>query len=289
MDFRSHTPTGTDWKSIFVREQSPSQAHHTRFRRTRVAQSLGADPATLTGRTSARDPSTAAMDDVESFRRIHVQPYNGNFLKTLFEIGENLRTLVTDMSAIYNDENELTDEAAFADRYTDIIKDFEVLRNSSILPLSEIDGKTKHISSINQRVMRQWVRRTAQLLVQLRRSFPIQPSVRQAIDPIIHWLHKRPGWPSAYKSTPLVSNNNWEKSPHKRRMFDHYHDIVGSSSRTRGPSSLIRDWTTQTFPRIDHRGTICHFGLDRRMHEMYVQSGCFDESRWDDVGGKYYR
>ncbi|KAG6355630.1 hypothetical protein INS49_003592 [Diaporthe citri] len=109
IQFRAHTSHLTDWKLISVREQSLSQAHQARFRRRRLAQTSGAGPAVLTGPGS--DPSAAAIDDVESFRRIHVQPYNGNFLRALFEIGENLRTLVIDMLATDAGKNELINAA----------------------------------------------------------------------------------------------------------------------------------------------------------------------------------
>lgn len=171
------------------------------------------------------DPTTTAMDDVEAFRRIHVQPYNGNFLKALFEVGENLRTLVIDMSANDDGNNELIGETLFADRYTDIIRDFEVLRNTNISPSLEIQEKTQHMSEHKRTVMWQWVLRTAQLLSPPRPSFPIQPSVRQAIVPITKWLQKRQGAP--------YSDNNRQRTPEQLRMFDHYHDLINPRSRGR--------------------------------------------------------
>lgn len=164
-----------DWNSVSIRAHSLSPAHQARFRRRRVAQSSGAGHTVLTSRGS--DPSTVAMDDFESFRRIHVQPYSGNFLRALFEIGENLRTLVVDMLAMGAGENELIDAAPFADRYTDIIRDFQVLRQTNISPALEIREKTKHMSKSKQIVIWQWVRRTAQLLAPPGLLFLIQPSV----------------------------------------------------------------------------------------------------------------
>lgn len=231
IQFRSHTSSQTDLKSISIREHSLTPGHQARLRRKHIVQSSRAGPTVLTG--LGTNPSTAVSDDVESFRRIHVQPYNGNFLRALFEIGENLRTLLIDMSAIDDDENELIDEAPFAERYTDIIKDFESLRNTDISPLLEIRDKTKHMSH-TKNVMRRWVLRTARLLFPPKQSFPIRPSVRQAIVPIRDWLQKPTDWsPGSSSIAPSLWNNNWETSPEEVRMFDHYHDLVRVRSRNR--------------------------------------------------------
>lgn len=237
IQFQAHTSTHTDWELISIREHSISPAHQARFRRRRFAQSSRSGPAMLTGQGS--DPSAAAMDDVESFRRIHVQPYNGNFLRALFEIGENLRTLVIDMLAIDVDKNELIDAAPFADRYTDIIRDFEVLRNTNISPSLEIKEKAKHMSKTRQIVMWQWVLRTAQLLFPPKSSFPIQPSVRQAIVPIINWLQEGKNEMPDFNSWSPVSsflNNYPNMSPEQLGMFHHYHGLINPRPRVRDPT-----------------------------------------------------
>lgn len=202
----------------------------------------------LTGQGS--DPSTAAMDEVESFRRIHVQPYSGNFLRALFEIGENLRTLVIDMLAIDVGESELIDAAPFADRYTDIIRDFEVLRNTNISPSLEIQKRTEHMSKTRQIIMWQWVLRTAQLLFPPRPSFPIQPSVRQAINPIIDWLqegrslvHNFSNW----SPVPPLFNSNRDRSPEQLRMFHHYHGLIN-------PRPRVRDSSIHAFRKVHDPG-----------------------------------
>lgn len=266
IQFRSHTSNETDWKSISVREHSLSPAHKARFRRRRIAQSSGAGPAVLTGRGS--DPSTAAMDDVESFRRIHVQPYNGNFLRALFEVGENLRTLVIDMLAVDGDKNELIDEAPFADRYTDVITDFEVLRSTNISPLLEIRAKTKHMSDTKKLVMEKWVLRTAQLLFPPRRSFPIQPSTRRAIVAIEDWLQENSNCPLGYSSTvPPLSNNNPERSPEQLQMFNHYHGLINRRSH-------IQDSPIRAFHKIYDPGLFVSTNS-----WVNVNSECFDTDR----------
>lgn len=259
IQFRTHTSRQTDLKSISILEHSLSPGHQARLRRKRVVQSSGAGPAVFTSR--GMDPNTAASDDVESFRRIHVQPYNGNFLKALFETGENLRTLVIDMSAIDDDENELIDAAPFAERYTDIIKDFEALRNTDISPLLEIREKTKHMYYNKEYVMKQWVLRTAQLLFPPRRSFPIRPSVRQSIVPIRDWLQKPVSTPP---SVPLLLDNNRERSPEEVRMFNHYHDLIN-------PRSRIRNSPIHAFSRTYDPGLFASANC-----AVNASSGCFD-------------
>lgn len=275
IQFRGEAPIQAGWKTISVREESLSPAREARFRRRRVAQSSGVGPAVLICR--GPDPSTAATRDVESFRRIHVQPYNGNFLKALFEIGENLRTLVIDILAMDDSENELIDAASFADRYTYIIKDFEVLRKTNISPLLEIQEKTKQVSEVKQLVMEQWVLRTAQLLFEPRWSWSIQPSVRQAIVPIKDWLRIHPDFPGGFVSVVLQQSNiNGKRSPEQVRMFNHYHDLIN-------PRSSARDSPIRALQRIYDPGLFVS-----QNGPIEVVPDSFPAHHWDPRDWKYW-
>lgn len=124
------------------------------------------------------DGNASELDGVETFRRIHILPYDGDALEALIEIGRRVRRLFMEYSSAH-----LADMTPFEERYKSIITDLDVLRDQNISPLVEIAKRARRSRVSTKLALEAYILRTAQILS----SAPSAIALQQA-DGVIHWL-----------------------------------------------------------------------------------------------------
>lgn len=166
----SATSTPIEWESRMVGNQSLMIKMTARSGSKKFIAGAAASPQD--------DGNVSELDSVQTFRRIHLLPYDGEDLEALIEIGQEVRKLLREFSGA-----TLADMAPFKERYRGIVADLDVLRDRNISPLVEIARRAQNTTHSAKLTSEAYILRTAQTLS----NAPSVIALPQA-DGIIHWL-----------------------------------------------------------------------------------------------------
>lgn len=167
---RSNISTRIEWDSGIISNQSSV---------VKTMASLGSELNTAAVAAVSQDDGLASeLDDVETFRRVHLLPYDGDALEALIKIGRRVRKLLMEYSG-----TPPADLTRFRERYKSIIADLDVLSERNISPLVEISKRARRSGISTKMSLEAYILRTAQILS----SAPYAIAPQQA-DGIIHWL-----------------------------------------------------------------------------------------------------
>ncbi|KAI8629558.1 hypothetical protein F5Y19DRAFT_475545 [Xylariaceae sp. FL1651] len=192
------------WTSDYVREQARLRLPILAKKGHRVQQFDG----------QLNNPPLELADEIEeSFRRVHVIPFQGDPLEALIKIGQRCRDLMVQFSSHIADPLLSLSSAPFEPIFADILTDMEEIRSSGINPLLEL--AIRQGSDVKRQIVLSYIEKTATILAHA----PLGDRFAQSqISHLIEWLMERPKAALTYPRTgqydaanhPLRGTKYWQ-------------------------------------------------------------------------------
>jgi hypothetical protein len=180
-------------------------------------------------------------EEITTFRRVHVLPYQGDILKALIEPGKKLRELMIDISAKSPSQSSV-DSLPFEQTFSSILADFNELKDTHVSPLLELHKRSMSNPSSSNAALQAWIEKTRLILMKA----PFKSEEHQAqIQEICLWLERIPILTKATTAPtttttitttlPLQEYTKGTKFEKCQELFDHYHQLLNNSHRGYAP------------------------------------------------------